>query len=113
MKYWRHPVLVGNDGFERLWSRPREDPVLFIAGSGFDPRAVTVLERLIASTRRRVDALIVELPADATDEAVRPLALENGRRIETLITGTGGQLQVQGLPSYEDARTLGLLVPSR
>jgi|tagenome__1003787_1003787.scaffolds.fasta_scaffold20978501_3 hypothetical protein len=110
MKHWNHPVLVGDDGFERLWSRPREDPLLFIAGSGFDPRAVTVLERLVAVTPRRVDALIIELPGDATDEAVRPLALKNGRRIETLITNTGGQLRLQALPSYEDARTLGLLI---
>jgi hypothetical protein len=110
MSYWAHPLLINDSGFEKAWSRDRGDPVLFVAGSGFDPRALAVLERLTATTTRRIDALIIELPENATDLAVRPLAQANRDRIRELIADNGGDTRVQVLPEYHDAKALGRLI---
>lgn len=110
MTRWAHPLLIKDEAFDEMWSRPREEPVLFVAGSGFDPRGVAVLERLAAVTSRRVDGLLLELPEDATDLAVRPLAKKNRARIQELVEASGGQLRVQPLPDFEDSRALGRLI---
>jgi len=110
MTHWTHPLLVDDDEFDDAWSRPREEPLLVVVGSGFDPRAAAVLERLRAATSRRIDGWMIELPEDATDLAVRPLAQENRARIAELVTSSGGELRVQTLPEYNDARSLGRLV---
>lgn len=110
MTYWEHPLLVAESSFDDVWSRASEDPVLFIVGSGFDPRAAAVLDRLVASTERRVDALLVNLPEDATDPAVRPLAAANRARIGELIAQAGGELREQPLPEFRDTGALGRLI---
>lgn len=89
MSYWEYPLLISSDSFTETWSRPCQQPVLFVAGSGFDPRATAVLERLVNDTDRRVDGLMIALPEDATDLAVRPLALANQAQIAELILNTG------------------------
>lgn len=110
MTHWSHPLLINDAAFEEVWSRPRDEPVLFVAGSGFDPRALVVLERLAAVTSRRIDGLVIELPEDATDLAVRPLAQANRARIEQVVKASDGQVRVQTLPEYHDARSLGRLI---
>lgn len=110
MSHWTHPLLINDSEFDEAWARPREKPVLFVVGSGFDPRAVTVLERLCAATGRRINGLMIELPEDSTDLAVRPLAEANRARVEELITGSDGELQMQQLPEYNDSRSLGRLI---
>lgn len=110
MTYWSHPLLMNDGAFDEVWSRLREEPLLFVAGSGFDPRALAVLERLAAATARPIDGLVLELPEDATDLAVRPLAQANGARIEEVVQASGGQLRVQALPDYHDSRSLGRLI---
>lgn len=110
MTHWSHPLLINDRAFDTVWSRPRKEPLLFVAGSGFDPRALAVLERLAATTNRRIDGLVLELPEDATDLAVRPLAQANHTRIEKLVEASRGQLRVQALPDYHDPRSLGLLI---
>ncbi len=84
--------------------------MLFVVGSGFDPRAVTVLERLTAATTRRIDGLLIELPEGTTDLAVRSIARTNRERIGNLVERGGGALRSQGLPEYNDSRSLGRLI---
>jgi hypothetical protein len=110
MSYWAHPLLIDDRSFDEVWARPREAPVLFVCGSGFDPRAVAALQRLRAATRRRIDGWMIELPEDATDLDVRPLAEANRAQIEQLITEGGGELRHQPLPEFNDARSLGRLI---
>lgn len=110
MTYWESPLLAAESSFEHMWSRPGDDPILFVVGSGFDPRAAAVLERLVATTERRVDGRLVNLPEDATDLAVRPLVAENRARIGELIAQTGGELGEQPLPDFHDAGALGRLI---
>lgn len=110
MSHWAHPLLLDESSFDECWARPREESVLFVCGSGFDPRAATVLERLRAATRRRVDAYMITLPEDTTDLATRPLAEANRARIEQLISASDGKLMIQSLPNYNDARSLGRLI---
>jgi hypothetical protein len=110
MSHWSHPLLIDDGSFDDVWARPRVDPVLFVCGSGFDPRAVAVLERLRAASGRHIDGWMIELPEDATDLAVRPLADANRAEIERLITDGGGQLHRQTLPEFNDARSLGRLI---
>jgi hypothetical protein len=90
--------------------RAADGPLLFVAGAGFDPRATAVLERLVEVAKRRVDGLLIALPEDATDLAVRPLAAANRTRIGELIALTGGELNEQPLPDFHDAGALGRLV---
>jgi hypothetical protein len=108
--HWAHPLLLDDAEFDGMWSRPYGGALLFVCGSGFDPRAVTVLERLRAATGRRIDARMIELPEDATDLTVRPLAQANRDRIAQLIGDSGGALELQALPGYNDARSLGRLI---
>lgn len=108
--HWAHPLLLDDAEFNDMWSRPRDGALLFVCGSGFDPRALTVLERLRATTGRRIDARMIELPEDATDLAVRPLAQANRDRVAELIGDSGGDLELQALPGYNDARSLGRLI---
>lgn len=110
MSHWEHPLLLDDGSFGQVWARPSDEPILVVCGSGFDPRAVTVLERLRAATDRQLDGWLIELPEDATDLAVRPLAQANRASIEQLIAASGGQLRVQELPNYHDSRSLGRLV---
>lgn len=110
MNHWADPLLVSDEAFADVWARPAEDPVLLVVGSGFDPRATVVLERLLDITGRVVDCLVVELPEDATDPAVRPLAGGNRRRITELAEQRGGRVEVQALPEFHDGRTLGRLI---
>jgi hypothetical protein len=110
MSHWAHPLLLNNDSFADSWSRPRDTPLLFVCGSGFDPRAVTVLRRLQEVARRRVDGWMIELPEQATDLDVRPLAEANRTEVERLIIELGGELHTQPLPDYNDSRSLGRLI---
>src|SRR5437868_3817946 len=108
--HWAHPLLVDDRQFDDVWSRPRDDALLFVCGSGFDPRALAAVERLRAATARRIDGWMIELPEDATDLAVRPLAQANRTRITELVDDSGGELQLQALPDYHDTRSLGRLI---
>ena len=110
MRHWSNPLLINDRTFDDVWSRHRNEHLLFVAGSGFDPRATAVLERLASTTGRAIDGLILELPDAATDLAVRPLAERNRAEIEELVVASGGQLQVQVLPAYNDARSIGILI---
>lgn len=110
MSHWSHPLLLNDDSFADAWSRPRDAPLLFVCGSGFDPRAVAVLRRLREVTDRRVDGWMIELPEQATDLDVRPLAEANRAEIERLITEPGGQFRRQQLPDFNDSRSLGRLI---
>jgi hypothetical protein len=110
MTYWEHPMLVPERTFDDVWTRPSEHPILFVVGSGFDPRATAVLERLAGTTDRRVDAVLIELPEDATDLDVRPRAVANRTRIQELIDACGGRLHHQALPEFHDPGALGRLV---
>jgi hypothetical protein len=110
MTHWEHPLLVSEQSFDEVWARPGDAPILFVVGSGFDPRATVVLERLARATGRRIDGLLIELPEGATDLDVRPLAVANRERIHTLITAAGGDLHVQALPAFHDPGALGRLV---
>jgi hypothetical protein len=110
MTHWDHPLLVSEQTFDDVWSRPSDDPILFVAGSGFDPRATAVLDRLAGTTHRRIDGVLIELPEDATDLAVRPRAVANRARIGELITATGGELHQQDLPQFNDPGALGRIV---
>ncbi len=110
MTHWEHPLLVQESALEEVWSRSSEDPILFVVGSGFDPRATAVLERLAAVTDRRIDGILIELPEDATDLDVRPLAVANRTRIGELIAHAGGELREQPLPDFHDPGALGRLV---
>jgi hypothetical protein len=107
---WEHPLLLSSDGLARAWDHGEDAPLLFVAGAGFDPRATAVLERLVDVCARRVDGLLIELPQDATDLAVRPLQAANRARIGELIAGVGGDLTEQALPEFHDGRSLGRLV---
>jgi len=110
MSHWAHPLLLDDSSFDEAWARPRDLPLLFVCGSGFDPRAVATLHRLRSATGRQIDGWMIELPEDATDLDVRPLAEANHAEIEELITGTGGQLRRQPLPKFNDSRSLGRLI---
>lgn len=110
MSYWSHPLLLDNLSFDDAWARPGEEPILFVCGSGFDPRAVAVLDRLRRATARRIDGWMIELPEGATDLDVRPLAEDNRAEIERLIIGGGGVLHQQRLPEFNDSRSLGRLI---
>jgi len=110
MRHWAHPLMINDRNFDEVWQRPSEEPVLFVCGSGFDPRAFTVLTRLRMATTRRIDGWMIKLPENATDLAVRPLAQTNRERIETLVTDSGGALAHQLLPNYNDSRSLGRLI---
>jgi hypothetical protein len=110
MIHWEHPLLIAESAFAHVWSRPSDAPILFVVGSGFDPRATAVLERLVASTQRRVDGLLIMLPEDATDLDVRPLAAANRARIAELIGQANGQVREQPLPDFHDPSALGLLI---
>lgn len=113
MSYWSHPLLLNDVSFADAWSRPRDAPLLFVCGSGFDPRAVAVLRRLREVTDRRVDGWMIELPEQATDLDVRPLAEANRAEVERLITEPGWQLRRQQLPDFNDSRSLGRLISHR
>lgn len=115
MSYWPHPVLLSDwDGsFVDAWTRPCDAPLLFVCGSGFDARAVVVLQRLREITGRQVDGWMIELPETTTDSDVQPLAEDNRKKIERLITESGGQLRNQPLPDFEDDRSLGRLISRR
>ena len=110
MSYWDNPLLLGEDAFDEAWSRPSEEPILLVAGSGFDPRAAVVLERLTSVSERRIDGLVIDLPEDATDLDVRPLARANQERIAELVQISGGDLRTQPLPDFHDSRSLGRLI---
>ncbi len=110
MTHWSNPLLLDDESFAEAWSRPREAPVLFICGSGFDPRAAAVLKRLQEVTDRRIDGWMIELPAQATDLDVRPLAEANRTEIARLVAESGGQLRRQDLPGFNDSRSLGRLI---
>jgi hypothetical protein len=110
MTRWKHPLLIDAEQFDALWSRPADGPILFVAGAGYDPRAAVVLKRLQNVTDRRVDALLIALSEDSTDEDVRPLALTNRATIAQLITAGGGELHEQPLPQHEDPGALGRLI---
>lgn len=110
MSHWAHPLLLDDASFDEVWARPRDIPLLFVCGSGFDPRAVAALKRLRGATGRQVDGWMIQLPEDATDLDVRPLAEANRAEIEHLITGSGGQLRRQPLPEFNDSRSLGRLI---
>lgn len=110
MTYWEHPLLISEGLFADVWSRRSHDPILFVVGSGFDPRATAVLERLTDTTQRRVDGLLIRLPEDATDLDVRPRAAANRERIAELIAQAGGELREQQLPEFHDPGALGRLV---
>ncbi len=110
MSRWEHPLLLRQDALAQAWGEGRDQPLLFVAGAGFDPRATAVLERLVEVAGRRVDGLLIELPENATDLAVRPLAATNRARIAQLIAQTGGELAEQPLPDFRDAGALGRLV---
>jgi hypothetical protein len=53
---------------------------------------------------------MIELPEDAIDLDVRPLAEANRAEIEYLIAESGGQLRRQSLPQFNDSRSLGRLI---
>jgi hypothetical protein len=53
---------------------------------------------------------MIELPEDATDLAVRPLAETNRAEVERLIAEGRGELRHQALPDFNDARSLGRLI---
>jgi len=110
VSHWSHPLLLDDRNFDDAWGRPVESPILFVCGSGFDPRAVAVLERLRRATTRRIDGWMIELPEDATDLDVRPLAEDNRKQIERLIAEGGGELRHQPLPAFNDSRSLGRLI---
>jgi hypothetical protein len=110
MSCWEHPLLIDAQQFQDVWSRPADGPILFVAGAGYDPRASVVLERLRQVTQRRVDGLLIALPEESTDEAVRPLALANRARIAQLIEDGGGELHEQPLPEHQDSGALGRLI---
>jgi hypothetical protein len=111
MSRWDHPCIVDDAGFGELWSRDRTDPVLLVMGIGFDPRSCEVLQRLIASAAsRRVDLLLLELPIDSTDVAVRSLVDDNRSKAERLTTDAGGRVHVQALPDFTDAGSIGRLI---
>jgi len=110
MSYWADPLLVPDDEFDHSWTRQCNDPVLFVVGSGFDPRATVVLERLVSATHRRVDALVIELPEGSTDLAVRPRAIANHQRIQSIVNSAGGVVTVQHPPAVHDSRSLGRLI---
>jgi hypothetical protein len=80
VSHWSHPLLLDDRNFDDAWGRPVESPILFVCGSGFDPRAVAVLERLRRATTRRIDGWMIELPEDATDLDVRDRAADRRRR---------------------------------
>jgi hypothetical protein len=110
MSHWENPLLLREESFDEAWSRSEEGSILLVAGSGFDPRATVVPERLLNATNRRIDGLIIDLPEDATDLAVRPLALANRARIGELVAASGGELRTQALPPFHDSRSLGRLI---
>ena len=110
MTHWEHPLLVSEKTFDDVWSRPNDEPILFVVGSGFDPRAAVVLSRLVGSTGRRIDSVMIDLPEDATDLDVRPMAIANRTRIQELITEAGGELRHQSRPEFHDPGALGRLV---
>lgn len=110
MRHWKDPLLIDADQFDAIWSRPANGPILFIVGSGYDPRATVVLERLMQATERQVDVLLIALPEESTDAAVRPLAVANREGIAELVTERGGELHDQPLPEHEDAGALGRLI---
>jgi hypothetical protein len=110
MSHWSNPLLLDDESFAEAWSRPRDAPVLFVCGSGFDPRAVAVLTRLREVTDRRIEGWMIELPEQATDLGVRPLAEANRIEIERLVTDSNGELRRQNLPDFNDSRSLGRLI---
>ncbi len=110
MTYWGHPLLLSDPELDEAWARETDAPILVVVGSGFDPRAAVVLERLTRATARRIDGLMLELPEDATDLDVRPRAHANRDRIAELIAQTGGGLTIQGLREYNDPKSLGRLI---
>ena len=66
MTHWDHPLLVSEEAFDEVWSRPTDTPILIVVGSGFDPRATVVLDRLANTTDRRVDGVLIDLPETTT-----------------------------------------------
>lgn len=110
MTHWDHPLLLDDTGMQEVWGRPSVDPILFVCGSGFDPRATSALDILRRATNRRIDGWMVELPEAATDLAVRPRASANHARIEQSVKESGGQLYRQPLPEFHDTRSLGRLI---
>jgi hypothetical protein len=111
VKYWPQAVLSrGEPGIAQCWDRKRDDPILFIAGSGFDPRAPCVLRRLAALTDRRIDLVLIEVPEDATDLAVRPRSEQNRRLLTEHAETTGGSVTVQAVAQLEDPRSLGPVI---
>jgi hypothetical protein len=113
MRHWEHPLLCSPETFDDIWQIEGQSSLLLIVGSGFDPRATAVLDRLVRVSERTVDGLLITLPAGSTDANVRPLADQNRAEIERLITSTGGALGIQGLPDYSDPRSLGRLISRR
>lgn len=110
MKRWVTSCLIPDREFSQAWARERDEPLLVVAGIGFDARACVVLERLVAATSRRVDLLLVELPVDSTDPTIRPLVDANETRARDLISTAGGNVYRQALPEFADPGALGRLV---
>ena len=108
--HWQDPFWTAGETFDACWKRERDDPILVVVGAGFDPRSSVAFERILGATDRRVDALLIHLPARATDLDARPLAAANCERIAELVAEAGGTLHRQAEPEYEDPGTLGRLV---
>jgi hypothetical protein len=100
----------GDAGMAECWSRDRDDPILFIAGSGFDPRATCVLDRLTGLTCRRVDLALIGVPEDSTDLAVRPRSENNRLRLTGVAEATGGKVELHEARQLEDPRSLGPVI---
>lgn len=110
MTNWEHPHLAAGQDFDEVWSRQRDDSILFIAGAGFDPRATVVLERLVASSGRTVDGVLIEMPESSTDPDVRKIAAANRERFTELVGQSGGSVRAQPLPEFHDPEALGRLI---
>lgn len=111
MSFWSAPHLSANSECDAVWGRPSGGTLLFVAGSGFDPRATRSLQRLVEVSPRKVDALIIGMPDAGTDPAVAHLAQQNMAEIERLSEITGGGAGRQHAPvDLSDGRSLGRLI---
>jgi hypothetical protein len=110
MTRWERGVLHRGADFASCWTRNRKDPVLFVAGSGFDPRGTASLEALLKVSPRQVDLVVIDLPDAATDPAVRPRAEANRSQLIDLAETAGGAVMVHEVPEHSDRGALGRLV---